>query len=286
MQKLPNLCKMRVSLVLLFSLFCCAVMAQQNIRISYAFLSKSDVSEAKYKAHMDMKLEVSGPDAFFYSEEMFLADSLSAIAFGNDGGIADLSAYEERGMHSSANTELYHIDFSSGSYQSYYRLINNVFIGKKEPLDFPAWVLVDSTKTFGGYNCKKAEAEYMGRQWSVWYTEEISVNAGPWLLFGAPGLIVYASDSDNLFNFYILNQEYIPESRLPLLEKNYLRNAKVQRISVKDLETVKTRANRDLDYMKQLMGVGSTTVRDRNGNMMQDKRFRKYQPLTSESYWK
>jgi len=286
MQKHPNLCKMRVSLVLLLSLFCCAVMAQHNIRISYAFLSKTDISETNYKAHMDMKLDVSGSDAVFYSEEMFLADSLSVIAFGSTGEIADRAAYEERGRHSSANTELYHIDFLKGSYQSYYRLINNVFIGEKEPLDFPAWILIDSTKTIGEYNCKKAEAEYMGRKWNVWYTEEIPVNAGPWLLWGCPGLIVYASDSDNLFNFYILNQEYIPESRLPLLEKNYLRNAKVQRISVKDLETVKTRANRDLDYMKQLMGVGSTTVRDRNGNMMQDKRFRKYQPLISESYWK
>ena len=85
MLKHLNLCKMRVSLVLLFSLFFCAVMAQQNIRISYAFLSKSDVSEAKYKAHMDIKLDVSGLDAVFYSEVMFLADTLSVIAFGIDG---------------------------------------------------------------------------------------------------------------------------------------------------------------------------------------------------------
>lgn len=34
---------------------------------------------------MDIKLDVSGLDAVFYSEEMFLADTLSVIAFGIDG---------------------------------------------------------------------------------------------------------------------------------------------------------------------------------------------------------
>ncbi|MBO4230643.1 MAG: GLPGLI family protein [Bacteroidales bacterium] len=267
-------------------LSCWVISAQQDLRISYAFLSKTDTSDSRHKAHMDMKLDISGHEAVFYSEELFLADSLSSIAFSNDGNIKDGEAYLERRKYSSANTDMYYIDYASGNYKSYTRLISNVFVGEKGTLELPGWTLVDSTRVFGGYSCKKAEAEYLGRKWNVWYTEEIPVNSGPWLLWGCPGLIVYASDSENLFNFYILNEEYVPDSRWPVIEKNYSRRAKIQKMPVKDFETIRTRAGRDMDYMRQLMGGISEVVRDRNGKVLQEKRYRNYQPLTGESYWK
>lgn len=278
--------RLKAILSLFVLLFCSLAGAQRNIRVSYEFQRKSDVSDSGYKSFSDMRLDVSGSEAVFYSEEMFLADSLSSIAFGADGNVVDQSAYDKRTRHSSANTELFHLDFSSGVYQSGYRLINHVFIGEDGVLDLPSWTLTDSLKTVGEYICKKAEAGYMGRVWSVWYTEEVPVNAGPWLLWGCPGLIVQASDSEGLFEFHIMGLEYIPSSRWSVISKNYVQRAKVQRMSVKDMETVKTRANKDRDYVNQMMGVKSTIIRDKNGNVIQNSRFRKYQPLTSESYWK
>ena len=266
-------------------LSCWVLSAQQDLRISYAYLSKADTSDLRFKAQMDMKLDVSGNEAVFYSEEMFLADSLSVLAFWNNGEIKDQAAYDERRKHSSANSDMYHVDYSTSDYQSFIRMIGNAFMGEGK-LDLPPWELVDSTRTFGGYTCKKAQAFYLGRTWNVWYTEEIPLNAGPWLLWGCPGLIIHATDSEELFSFYILNVEYISKSRWPDIEKNFLRKAKGSRLPIKDLEAVRIRSHRDMDYMRQLMGVSSSVVRDRNGNIVQENRYRKYQPLTSEFYWK
>lgn len=50
------------------------------------------------------------------------------------------------------------------------------------------------TKEYLGFQLKKATADFRGRKWTAWYSEDIPVNAGPWLLSGLPGLIIHAYD--------------------------------------------------------------------------------------------
>ena len=57
------------------------------------------------------------------------------------------------------------------------------------------WKITDGdTLNISGFSCKKATCEYAGRQWNVWYTEQIPVPAGPWKLCGLPGMILKADD--------------------------------------------------------------------------------------------
>lgn len=58
------------------------------------------------------------------------------------------------------------------------------------------WTLADSTKTVCGYSCKKATAEFRGRQWIAWYTSDIPQSDGPWKFSGLPGLILQIEDSN------------------------------------------------------------------------------------------
>lgn len=44
-------------------------------------------------------------------------------------------------------------------------------------------------------NCKKAIGDFRGRTYEVWFTEDIPTNAGPWKLWGLPGLIVEVKDT-------------------------------------------------------------------------------------------
>lgn len=93
------------------------------------------------------------------------------------------------------------------------------------------WKIQDEIKTILGYTCQKAIGRLYGRDWSVWFTMDIPVSEGPWLLIGLPGLILEASDAENLFHFTAIElgnnsslsvvptgKKYIKCSRKELLE--------------------------------------------------------------------
>ena len=63
------------------------------------------------------------------------------------------------------------------------------------------WTLAEGEATVCGYACRKATTRFRGRDWTVWYTDEIPVDAGPWKLHGLPGLILRAETPDSLLRF-------------------------------------------------------------------------------------
>ena len=65
-----------------------------------------------------------------------------------------------------------------------------------EPIPEFDWEITEETGKIRGLPCRKAEADFRGRHWIVWYSEEIPVSDGPWKFQGLPGLVVYASDAD------------------------------------------------------------------------------------------
>lgn len=75
------------------------------------------------------------------------------------------------------------------------------FFFYEEPLPKWDWKLYGETREVCGYLCHKASAKYAGRTWTAWYTEEIPSGAGPWLLYGLPGLILAATDNTGTHSF-------------------------------------------------------------------------------------
>ncbi|MDE6791503.1 MAG: GLPGLI family protein [Muribaculaceae bacterium] len=63
------------------------------------------------------------------------------------------------------------------------------------------WELTDSVATVLGYECQSARCKFRGREWTVFYTEEIPLPEGPWKLHGLPGLIMKASDENGYYTF-------------------------------------------------------------------------------------
>ena len=63
------------------------------------------------------------------------------------------------------------------------------------------WELTDSVATVLGYQCQSARCRFRGREWRVFYTEEIPLADGPWKLHGLPGLIMKASDDRGHYIF-------------------------------------------------------------------------------------
>lgn len=71
----------------------------------------------------------------------------------------------------------------------------------EEDLPSPEWEMTDSVTNVLGYECQSARCFFRGREWMVFYTEEIPLADGPWKLHGLPGLIMKASDKQGHYTF-------------------------------------------------------------------------------------
>lgn len=176
--------------------------AQTAVRASYLFYYKQDSTRTGYHLAPDMTLDFDGSKAAFYSETEFTKDSLSLSAFDKDGNTVDNKAENALYDLSGKGFEdwICFSDYTTDDVQLHYDLVFTHLVGKAK-LPAPEWVLQDGQKEVLGYLCKQARTHYLGRTWFVWYTEEIPVSAGPWLLRGLPGLILAAEDSNRYFLF-------------------------------------------------------------------------------------
>lgn len=78
----------------------------------------------------------------------------------------------------------------------------------------PKWKIRDSVKVIKGYVSALAECEQDGNKWFAWFSPTIPVFAGPWKLFGLPGLIIQAYDIENNHLFELISIETPKDSLL------------------------------------------------------------------------
>lgn len=262
--------------------------AQNCYRFHYLQSHKRSQVENNFSIN-EMRLDFDGTSAFFYNEVSFKRDSLNVIAFGKNGNIINEEAYGERTrLPGKVTNDKSVVDFSSAIMSQYYTEI--AFFEGSMPLELPQWDITEEEEEQSGYRCKKAEGKYLGRDWTIWFTEEIPVNVGPWLLWGAPGLIVYAKDSENVLSFRLSFVEKIAASRLSqyLSYKNELSSrprAKVYSMSMKDMEIMHNKYKRDVEFFNRIHGISGGYIEDRNGQRSEMTMTRPYFPYISDDYW-
>lgn len=71
-------------------------------------------------------------------------------------------------------------------------------ININEKLD---WIILPEKGKFGTFEVQKATLNYGGRNWIAWFSNEITIQDGPYIFHGLPGLIVKISDDQNNFIF-------------------------------------------------------------------------------------
>ena len=76
-----------------------------------------------------------------------------------------------------------------------------------EPLPRMSWTVSEETKEILGYSCQKAETNFRGRHWTVWFAPEIPVDCALWKFSGLPGLILEASSADDFYVFTAVSIE-------------------------------------------------------------------------------
>lgn len=63
------------------------------------------------------------------------------------------------------------------------------------------WKISPETTQIGEYKAQKAEADFGGRKWTVWFTTSLPFSDGPYKFSGLPGLIIKAEDSEGDYSF-------------------------------------------------------------------------------------
>ncbi len=99
-----------------------------------------------------------------------------------------------------------------------------------EPITELEWTVGDSTKTILGYECIRAQTDYHGRHWTVWFAPEIPLHDGPWKLCGLPGLILEAADSTGQHSFTATGIENSNQEMYPIYQSD--RYDKMDRINM------------------------------------------------------
>lgn len=170
-----------------------------NLVVTYNYEYIVDTLEMK-RYHEPMILEIGNNVNRFYSYNSDLRDSINYnnLKKRNKKGVAD-------GVPSipwfAKNQSTTYLDIHT--YHQKERLISTKFHSTdyqyKEPIYQLDWNILPEKDTVLGYLCHKAETEFRGHKWIVWFASEIPYNYGPWKLGGLPGLILKAQDSDKLF---------------------------------------------------------------------------------------
>lgn len=159
-------------------------------RFRHPFLQKTRPSVADGEL---MVLEIGSRMSAFYSQDLYITDSLYTILVQrkNPRGMSSHSVrhivYRDRVKHRFEVVE--RIPFHSGE---------AIII---EDSGEPLWRIDTLRREIHGYRCLRAETDYRGRKWMVWFTPDIPLSCGPWKLVGLPGLILEAEDAEGQYSY-------------------------------------------------------------------------------------
>ena len=200
---------MKTILITLFATAITAIATAQRpdealVRVKYNFSHMMDTNNRKnfYKETM---MVVAGKNAsVFLSYDNALYDVESKAAF-------EQQSREQQGVATPTFKMPPRKKATSKAAVYYYANERKLFIQEQlvamylveRDADKIDWKITLETQNIEGINCKKATAHYRGRNWIVWFSEDLPFATGPWILVGLPGLIIQAHDDQKevMFDF-------------------------------------------------------------------------------------
>jgi GLPGLI family protein len=189
-----------------------AVMDSAKLRITYSLQYIHDSTKPQ-QILKDRKILLIGDEmTHFYSHYVRLADSALTADWDKGKNSAPIK------LPADVLGEGYDIYFrySSGK-QTVLEPVTDLSTYWYEESVAPQWVIGSETDTVLSYPCQKATTRFRGRDWTVWFSPAIPLNAGPWKLRGLPGLILKAADSKNHYIFEGIGIEQFRQKKQPII---------------------------------------------------------------------
>ena len=165
--------------------------------VQYETKMITDTLNPEKKIEESMVLKVGTTSSSYYSYTRYLTDSLLGEQLKKGGNVRIEKKNEE---NMGIVTYQIYKNYPAGKVTTLDRLAMNRFRCEEEN-EMPAWELLNDTATILSYLCQKAVCRFKGREYEAWFTPEIPRNEGPWKLYGLPGLILKASDSQGHYTF-------------------------------------------------------------------------------------
>ena len=191
-------------IIILFVFFTYYSYSQQNGLLYYGYIESLPNGAAKgsdYNAYLifnkEMSNYITAKDSLEKTDKIY-EEKISYDEENNVSIVSRLKVSEE------GDQVVYHI--RKKTMWSNFLFKKQIYV--KEVTPIINWKISKETKKIGKFNCKKATANFRGRDYTAWFTMEIALPFGPWKLNGLPGLILEAYDANKHVYQYFKNIEY------------------------------------------------------------------------------
>ena len=225
-----------------------------NFRAEYKFYFKKDSTIRGYYSDI-MYLDVcNSGHSLFYSRNTQYRDSIAHAMLSQS---MDTYSIMNK-IRSVPDGEKWVLDknYKEQKFILSKRFITEIFHTSSE-LKIPNWEIQSDTLSINGLLCNRATSYIGGRKWNVWFTTEVPINEGPWLLWGLPGLIMKAEEANGYFKFECI--DYGQFDNPPQILLAVLDMPRQKDLSLKDFIKADILFNEDSDtFLEIFMGVYST----------------------------
>lgn len=206
----------------------------------YKLVMQKDTVSKSNPEEDDMVLRIGKTASQYFSRHTFYHDSLWADPDGRkkaeDLSIESLYAFDKPKTFGPRTTrDFLYKNHPEGKMTTFTNDFIHVNFFYDENYVPQQWVVGNSTRQILGYTCQKAECDFRGRRWTVWFAPDIPISDGPWKFGGLPGLIMEAYDRGKQYYFIIVGLEQVEDEPILFSEPRSLKGKKFREINRREL---------------------------------------------------
>lgn len=192
----------------ILSIFLSVLSFAQGTRIIYEYKFASSLEKKDSLETELMYLDIKKDGSNFYSRQKFVSDSTRDAYFKKQIQMGSTN-FNYRGGNSGK------IGFSvSKSYPDFSVVLhtgigNSRFSVKNEqPV---VWKILPDKKKIDKFDVQKATADFGGRTWTAWFSQDFPFQDGPYKFYGLPGLILELEDATGTHSFKFVGSKKFDE---------------------------------------------------------------------------
>lgn len=183
-----------------------AIFSQTN-RFFYDYKFVSDSTDKSKVTDEIMLLDIDKSGSIYHSQQKYISDSTSQADMERqmklNSGSFTINRTEKPGQVT------YKVSKQYPDFKTYLFTKVSTDNYKVEEDMKPDWKILPDKQKVGEYNVQKATTNYLGRQWTAWFTTEIPFQDGPYKFYGLPGLIVKIEDKTGSHSMTLVGNKKI-----------------------------------------------------------------------------